>query len=342
MIRMNLQNAISTVAHHHDLSANTMHAVMDQIMTGKATPAQIGGLLVGLSMKGETVNEIAAAAEVMRTLATTIDIEGDHIVDTCGTGGDGAHTFNISTASAFVAAAAGAKVAKHGNRSISSQSGSADLLAAAGVNIMLSAEKVKQCIDHIGIGFMFAQTHHSAMKYAIGVRRDLAMPTIFNLLGPLTNPAHAPNQVLGVFAKKWLTPIAQVLKQLGSHHVLVVHANDGLDEISIGAPTHIAELKNGTITNFCLCPEDIGLTRADTKLLAVNDAEHSLTVINDVFTGKQGPARDSVVLNAGAAIYAAGLTGTLNDGIKRAQLYIDNGGAQQKLAALVNFSQSLP
>ncbi len=337
---MNLTSALKIIIQKRDLSSEEMTAVMQQIMTGEATPAQIGGFLVGLQMKGETVTEIAAAAKVMRSLATPVNIIGEHIVDTCGTGGDGASTFNVSTASAFVVAAAGAKVAKHGNRSISSSSGSADVLEAARVNLNITPEQVKHCIDTIGVGFMFAQKHHSAMKHAIGPRKEMGVRTIFNLLGPLTNPAQAPCQVLGVFDLKWVEPMAQVLKELGSQHVLVVHADDGLDEISIGSKTHVSELKDGTITNYVIEPEDFGLERHDIDHLAVEDAQQSLALIEEIFAGKIGPARDIVVLNAGAAIYAADLTTNLADGIKQAQTLIDNGQAQQKLDALIACSNA--
>ena len=332
---MNLSSAIKSVIQKHDLSREEMSAVMEQIMTGKATPAQIGGFLVGLQMKGETITEIAAAAEVMRSLATPVEISGDHVVDTCGTGGDGASTFNVSTASAFVVAAAGAKVAKHGNRSISSSSGSADVLEAAGVNLDITAEQVKACIDEIGVGFMFAQKHHGAMKFAIGPRREMGVRTVFNLLGPLTNPAQAKRQVLGVYDKKWVEPMAHVLKVLGSEHVLVVHAEDGLDEISIGSDSYVAELNNGEVSSYIVRPEDFGLQRHDIGVLAVTDAKQSLSIIKEIFAGKLGPARDIVVLNAGAAIYAADLATSLADGIKIAQEQIDNGNAQRKLDALI-------
>lgn len=335
---MNIQSAIKTVIDKRDLSNDEMTDVMQQIMTGEATSAQIGGFLVGLQMKGETVTEITAAATVMRNLATPVEINRDHVVDTCGTGGDGASTFNVSTASAFVVAAAGATVAKHGNRSISSSSGSADVLEAAGVNLEISADQVKNCIETTGIGFMFAQKHHGAMKHAIGPRREMAVRTIFNLLGPLTNPARAQRQVLGVFDKQWVEPMAHVLKALGSQHVLVVHAEDGLDEISIGASTFVAELNNGEITSYTIQPEDFGLSRSDIKQLAVSNAQQSLTIITDIFAGKQGPARDIVVLNAGAAIYAADLVSSLAEGVKQAQVVIDNGQVQQKLDALVSCS----
>lgn len=337
---MNLPAAIKAVIGHQDLSAEDMQSVMQQIMTGEATPSQIGGFLVGLQMKGETISEIAAAASVMRSLATPVNITAQHIVDTCGTGGDGASTFNVSTACAFVVAAAGAKVAKHGNRSISSSSGSADVLEAAGVNLDISADKVAESINQIGVGFMFAQKHHGAMKHAIGPRKEMAVRTIFNLLGPLTNPAKAPHQVLGVFDKKWVQPMAHVLKELGSQHVLVVHAEDGLDEISIGADTYVAELKDGQVSTYSLKPEDYGINKQDIGQLAVNNAQESLAIIQGVFDGVQGPARDIVVLNAGAAIYAANLSPTLKEGISLAQDVIDKGLAKQKLDDFVAFTNS--
>ncbi|MBL1319755.1 MAG: anthranilate phosphoribosyltransferase [Methylophaga sp.] len=338
---MNIQSAIKAVIDKRDLSNDEMTDVMQQIMTGEATPAQIGGFLVGLQMKGETVIEIAAAASVMRSLASPVNISGDHIVDTCGTGGSGdAKTFNVSTASAFVVAAAGATVAKHGNRSISSNSGSADVLEAAGVNLEITPEQVQHCIETIGIGFMFAQKHHGAMKHAIGPRREMAVRTIFNLLGPLTNPARAQRQVLGVFDKQWVEPMAHVLKALDSKHVLIVHAEDGLDEISIGSTTSVAELKNGEVTTYSIQPEDFNLTRSNIDQFNVNNAQESLNIIKDVFAGELGAARDIVVLNAGAAIYAADLVNTLADGVKLAQTHIDNGNAQKKLDALVAINNS--
>jgi anthranilate phosphoribosyltransferase len=337
---MNLPAAIKSVIAKQDLSYEQMSSVMKLIMTGEASPAQIGGFLVGLQMKGETVIEIAAAAKVMRSLATPVNITGNHVVDTCGTGGDGASTFNVSTASAFVVAAAGGKVAKHGNRSISSSSGSADVLEAAGVNLDITPDQVKHCIDTVGVGFMFAQKHHGAMKFAIGPRREMGVRTVFNLLGPLTNPAQTPNQVLGVFDKQWVEPMAHVLKQLGSHHVLIVHADDGLDEISIGSATSVSELKDGEITSYSIQPEDFGLKRCDIGQLAVDNAQQSLAIIKAIFAGQQGPARDIVVLNAGAAIYAADLVPSLAEGIKQAQVQIDNGNAQAKFDALIACSNS--
>lgn len=337
---MKLSTAIKSVMQRRDLSSEDMMDVMQKIMTGQATSAQIGGFLVGLQMKGETITEIAAAAKVMRSLVTPVEITGDHIVDTCGTGGDGASTFNVSTASAFVVAAAGAKVAKHGNRSITSSSGSADVLEAAGINLDITPTQVKNCIDSFGVCFMFAQKHHGAMKYASGPRNEMGVRTIFNLLGPLTNPAKAKRQVLGVYDRQWVEPMAHVLKELGSEHVLIVHAEDGLDEISIGSESYVAELKNGEVTTYTICPEDFGLQRHNISGLSVANANESLSVIKSIFAGEAGPARDIVVLNAGAAIYAADLTTTLAEGIKLAQIQLDNGGAQQKLDALITASNA--
>jgi anthranilate phosphoribosyltransferase len=338
---MDLPTALANVVEYHDLNVADMEAVMRLIMTGQATPAQIGGFLVGLRMKGETVDEIVAAARVMRELATHVEISGPHLVDTCGTGGDGASTFNISTASALVAAAAGARVAKHGNRSVSSSSGSADVLEAAGVRLDLTAQQVAACIEQVGVGFLFAPQHHSAMKHAIGPRREMRIRTLFNLLGPLTNPAGAPNQVLGVFSAVWVEPLARVLKQLGSEHVLVVHAEDGLDEISIAAPTRVAELKDGEITVYTVSPEDFGLHRTDLSALTVDSAGQSLALIKSVLQDQPGPALDIVKLNAGAAIYAAGLTQTLAEGVELAAEVISNGKARQTLDSLVRVSNNL-
>ncbi|NNG12887.1 MAG: anthranilate phosphoribosyltransferase [Halobacteria archaeon] len=337
---MDMQTAIRAVTEHRDLDPAEMEAVMRLIMTGQATPAQIGGFLVGLRMKGESVDEIAAAARVMRELAAHVDISGPHLVDTCGTGGDAASTFNISTASALVTAAAGARVAKHGNRSVSSSSGSADVLEAAGVRLDLTPQQVAACIGQVGVGFLFAPQHHSAMRHAIGPRKEMGVRTVFNLLGPLTNPAGAPNQVLGVFSDDWVEPLAQVLKQLGSEHVLVVHAEDGLDEISIGAPTHVAELKDGKISVYSVTPEDFGLQRGDIASLVVGDARQSLAMIRGVLENQAGPARDIVMLNAGAAIYAAGLASSLADGVARAGEVLQSGKAKETLEALVRASNA--
>jgi anthranilate phosphoribosyltransferase len=336
---MDMPAAIRAAIERRNLSAAEMREVMRLIMSGAATPAQIGGFLVGLRMKGETVEEIAAAAEVMRELATRVTVTGAHLVDTCGTGGDGVSTFNISTAAAFVVAAAGGRVAKHGNRSVSSKSGSADVLEAAGVNLELTPEQVARCVNEIGVGFMFAPKHHAAMRHAIGPRREMGVRTIFNLLGPLTNPAGAPNQVLGVFAAHWVEPLAEVLQRLGSRHVLVVHAEDGLDEISIGAPTRAAELKDGRVRVFTMQPEQFGMARADVRRLGVTSPAASLAVIQAVLDNQAGAARDIVVLNAGAAIYVAGLAPDLAAGVKTAAVVIASGAAKAKLSALVALSR---
>jgi len=338
---MDMQSAIRSVLDKQGLSRDDMTAVMRLIMTGEATPAQIGGFLVGLRMKGETVDEITAAASVMRELASGVKVDGDHVVDIVGTGGDGINTFNISTASTFVVAAAGGTVAKHGNRSVSSKSGSADLLEAAGVNLDLSPEQVGQCIKEVGVGFMFAPKHHSAMKHAIGPRKEMAVRTIFNVLGPLTNPAGAPNQLLGVFSDELVEPLAEVLNALGSNHVLVVHSADGMDEISIADDTHVAELKNGAITTYTITPEQFGLERGKLEYLQVDGAEQSLEVIKSAFANTPGAARDIVIINAGAAIYAADLVDSLEDGVNKAKEIIASGAAQTKLDELVKLSNSL-
>ncbi|MDV3238746.1 MAG: anthranilate phosphoribosyltransferase [Gammaproteobacteria bacterium] len=338
---MDMQAAIRAITEGRDLSHADMTDVMRLIMTGQATPAQIGGFLIGMRMKGETVDELAAAAEVMRELAARVEVDGPHLVDIVGTGGDGSSTFNISTASTFVVAAAGGRVAKHGNRAVSSKSGSADLLEAAGVKLDLQPEQVRRCIDEVGVGFMFAPMHHSAMKHAVGPRKEMAVRTLFNLLGPLTNPAGAPHQVLGVFSSEWVRPVAEVLKRLGSVHALVVHSQDGMDEISVAAPTEVAELKDGRIVTYQIVPEDFGLPRSDMGALKVADACESLAIIEGVLAGKPGPARDIVLLNAGAAIYAADLVDTLAAGVQRAAEVIDSGAAREKLAALVRVSNSV-
>jgi len=338
---MDMQAAIKTVLARKDLSADEMNDVMRIIMTGEATPAQIGGFLVGLRMKGETVDEIASAAKVMRELATGVKVTGDHVVDIVGTGGDGSNTFNISTACTFVVAAAGGTVAKHGNRSVSSKSGSADLLEAAGVKLDLNSEQVAKCINEVGVGFMFAPMHHSAMKHAIGPRKEMAVRTIFNVLGPLTNPAGAPNQLLGVFEDALVEPLAEVLNKLGSNHVMVVHSQDGMDEISIGAETKVSELKDGKVTSYTISPEEFGFTKTNISELAVNGAEESLAVIKKVLDNEAGPAKDIVMFNAGAAIYVAGLADSLKAGIEKAEKVIASGAAKAKLEALVELSNNM-
>ena len=337
---MDIQQALQKVLNNKNLTIDEMCDVMRLIMSGKTTEAQLGGFLIGLRCKGETIDEIAAAVQVMRELATKVVINGQHVIDTCGTGGDGANTFNISTTCAFVVAAAGGQVAKHGNRSVSSSCGSADLLEAAGVSLDLSVEKVTQCVNELGVGFLFAPKHHGAMKHTIKVRKEMGVRTLFNLLGPLSNPAGAPNQLIGVFAKEWVEPIAQVLKKLGSHHVLVVHADDGLDEISIASDTTIAELKEGEIFTYTISPEQFGFKRISLTELAVVDAESSLVMVNSVLDNKSGPARDIVILNAGAAIYAANITDSLAAGIKKAAQVIASGAARSKFDALIAYSKT--
>lgn len=338
---MDIRTAIGKVINRQDLSESEMQAVMRAIMQGQASAAQIGGFLVGLRMKGETVTEITAAARVMRELATRVEIEHPHLVDIVGTGGDESHTFNISTTAAFVIAAAGGKVAKHNNRSVSSKSGSADVLEAAGVRLELTPSQVRQCIDRLGVGFMFAPLHHQAMKHAIGPRRELATRTIFNLLGPLTNPAAAPNELLGVFSKELLVPMTQVLQQLGARQVLAVHSEDGMDEISISAATDVAELKEGVISCYQITPEQFGIPRGELSGIKVNDTAESLQLMQQVLDDQTGAARNIVTLNAGAAIYVAGLTADLKAGIDLADQVITNGSARQKLQDLIRLSNEL-
>lgn len=332
---MEIQAAIKSVMGRQDLSVDEMSSIMQQIMTGECTSSQIGGFLVGLRMKGETVDELAAAARVMRELSTRVEVGCDYLVDTAGTGGDSSGSFNISTASAIVAAAAGAHVAKHGNRSMTSNSGSADVLEAAGVKLDISPAQIGECIEQVGVGFMFAPAHHGAMKHAIGPRREMAVRTVFNVLGPLTNPAGAPNQLIGVFDDELVELIAQVLQQLGSRHVMVVHAEDGMDEIGISSPTHVAELKNGEVSSYTITPSDFGMETASLEELKVDSAEQSLATIQAVLAGQAGAAGDIVCLNAGAAIYVSGRAESLAAGIEAARSAISSGKAAEALQNLV-------
>jgi anthranilate phosphoribosyltransferase len=322
-----------------DLTEAEMTAMMAHIMSGQATPTQIAGLLIALRMKGETVVELTAAAKVMRQLATPVDVPNTHLVDIVGTGGDQAQTFNISTASAFVVAAAGGKVAKHGGRAASSCSGSADVLEAVGVNLNLTPQQIAECIKQIGVGFLFAPKYHSAMQYVSNTRRELGVRTLFNLLGPLTNPAGAKYQVMGVFDAAWLEPCAQVLQHLGLVHALVVHADDGLDEISINAATEITELKAQTIKRYRITPELFGLQRASLAEIQIQTIEESLKLLKDALNNVSGAARDIVALNAGAAMYVAGLSTDLTSGVQRALAIIASGTARQKLQDLIIFTQ---
>jgi anthranilate phosphoribosyltransferase len=334
------KQALEQVLAGRDLSHADMLALMQQVMSGELTPAQIAGLVIALRVKGESVDEITAAATVMRALSTKVDIaESPYLIDTCGTGGDGIQTFNVSTVSAFVAAAAGAKVAKHGGRSVSSSCGSADVLEALGVNVNLTPAQVAKCVAEIGIGFMFAPNHHSAMKHAAPVRRELGVRTIFNLLGPLTNPANSKRQLMGVFSKDLTLTLAKVLQNLGSEHVLVVHGADGMDEISFTGDTFVAELKDGKISEYTLNPAQFGLTLHALKSIRVESAQESKAMILDVLhgktsAGKASAARDIVLLNAGAAIYVAGLQASIHAGIEHAAQVIDSGQALAKLNAL--------
>ena len=338
---MNYAQTLSKLIERKDLPFSEMRELMESIMGGQLTPAQIAAVLIALRIKGETVDEIAAAAQVMRELSTKVNVKpSSHLIDTCGTGGDGAQTFNISTASALVAAAAGAQVAKHGGRSVSSTCGSADVLEKLGVNVNLTPEQVAQCVNKIGVGFMFAPNHHSAMKHAAPVRRELGVRTLFNLLGPLTNPAGAKNQVMGVFQRNLTTKLAQVLQQLGSQHVLVVHGADGMDEISISGATYIAELKNGKISEYTVQPQDFGLHISPLDSIRVANADEARSMLLAVLDNQQGAARDIVQLNAGAAIYVAGLSSTLPEGVKKAGEFIANGAAKNKLEQLGELSNS--
>ena len=338
---MDMPSAIGQVMEGQDLSAEEMLSVMRLIMSGEATDAQIGGFLVALRLKGETVDEISAAAMVMRELATPVDVDTKGLVDTCGTGGSGSNKFNVSTASAFVAAAAGARVAKHGNRGASSKSGSADLLEAAGAEVVLTPEQVARCIENIGVGFLFAVSHHGAMKHAIGPRREMVVRTIFNALGPLTNPAGAKRQVLGVYSPHLVRPIADVLVNLGSEHVLVVHSEDGLDEISISAPTYVAELKDGSVEEYQIGPEDFGLTPSPLSELVINDSNESLAMVRRALSSEHAGASNMVALNAGAAIYASGKAHSLKAGVDMAQDAIGSGLAGEKLKDFAAFTRQV-
>lgn len=338
---MNIKEALTAVVGGQNLSSSQMQAVMRQIMTGQATDAQIGGLLVGLRMKGETVDEISAAASVMRELATPVDINASNAVDIVGTGGDGANLFNVSSACAFVVAAAGGTVAKHGNRSVSSSSGSADLLEAAGLKLDLTPEQIARSIDEVGLGFMFAPQHHSAMKHAIGPRKEMAMRTIFNVLGPLTNPAGVKHYLLGVFDKALCLPLAQALQTLGAKHAMVVHAQDGLDEISLSGETYVAELKDGVVSEYVISPETVGLKSSTLEGLQVESTAASLALINSAFSGENDKAMAIIALNAGAALYVADTVESLREGVEKAKEVMLSGAAARKMAEVAAFSQGL-
>lgn len=340
---MNIQEALTAITGSIDLDRNQMADVMRLVMAGEATNAQIGGLLVALRMKGETTQEIAGAAQVMRELATPVTPSVDNLVDLVGTGGDGANLFNVSTAASFVVAAAGANVAKHGNRGVSSSSGSSDVLEHLGMPLDLTPEQVARAIDEVGVGFMFAPAHHSAMRHAIGPRKELGMRTIFNVLGPLTNPAGVKRQVVGVFSQDLCVPIAEVLKLLGAEHVMVVHSEDGLDEISIAARTHVTELRAGNIDSYHIGPEEFSIEMQDLEGLSVNGAAASAQLIKAALAGDDAPsarkAASMLALNAGATIYVADVAATLADGVAMAEDALASGLAAQKLQQFIDFTQ---
>jgi anthranilate phosphoribosyltransferase len=344
---MNIQQALARIVAGEHLAREEMAAVMRQIMTGDATDAQIGGLLIALRMKGERIEEIAGAAGVMRELATPVEVADEHLVDLVGTGGDGANLFNVSTAACFVVAASGAKVAKHGNRSVSSTSGSSDVLEALGVPLDLSPPQVARAIDEVGLGFMFAPAHHAAMRYAVGPRRELGLRTLFNLLGPLTNPAGVKRQLLGVFDAALCEPLAAALAALGSVHAMVVHSDDGLDEISIAAPTQVSELKDGRVTSYRLDPGDFDLAADSLDGLQVNSADASARLIRAALDSGDAPdndvdkARRIITLNAGATIYVSGVTGRLADGMAMAEDLVATGLAMEKLRAFVDLTRMM-
>lgn len=338
---MNIQAAIRAVVAHEDLAFADMQSVMRTIMAGDATPAQIAGLLIGLRMKGETIDEIAAAASVMRELAQHVDVGLAPLIDTCGTGGDGIGTFNISTAAAFVIAAAGGYIAKHGNRAASGASGSADVLEAAGARIDLNPREVAACVREVGVGFMFAPSHHGATRHAAGPRRELGTRTLFNVLGPLTNPANASVQLMGVFDRSWVARGAEVLGRLGVTRALVVCAEDGMDEISIASDSHVAELRDGLVHCHTIDPRALGIARQPLEALAARDPQASLAHIHAVYANEAGPARDIVALNAGAAIYIAGLASDLAGGVNQARELIASGAARDRFERFIAATNAL-
>ena len=340
---MDMKQALNRIASNLDLSRDEMKDVMRIVMNGEATDAQIGAFLMGLRLKSETIDEITGATEVMRELATKVSINASPLVDIVGTGGDGANLFNVSSASSFVVAAAGGFVAKHGNRGVSSKSGSADLIEKAGINLDMKPEEVARCVEQIGVGFMFAPAHHGAMKHAIGPRRELGCRTIFNILGPMTNPAGVARQLIGVFTRELCRPMAEVMQRLGAEHIMVVCSKDGLDEISLATVTHVAELKDGEITEYDLTPEDLGLNSQSLVGLTVDSSDESLKLIKAAFGRNHDEttekARDMIALNAGAAIYVAGLAKTAKEGVDMALDAMGSGLAAGKMSELADFSQ---
>jgi len=336
-----IKQALPLIINQQDLTRDAMRDVMRQIMSGGASDAQIGAFLVALRIKGESIDEITGAVEVMRELVIGVEIYGDNLVDIVGTGGDESNLFNVSTASTFVVAAAGGRVAKHGNRSVSSKSGAADVLEAAGVNLNLNAEQVAQCVDQIGVGFMYAPSHHSAMKHAVGPRKELALRTIFNILGPMTNPAAVKRQLIGVYDRALCRPMAEVLGRLGAEHVMVVHSADGLDEISIAAETFVAEFKDGLLTEYSVFPDDYFNERQSLSGLSVLDARESLAIMTSALGGELPAAANLIALNAGAALYVAGCAESIQDGFVMAQQSIMSGAASAKIDQLVMLTNSI-
>lgn len=338
---MNITDALESLVNHEDLSFEDSSALFNKAMQGELSDAQFAGLLMGLRVKGETADELAGAAATMRSLSVKVEVSGEHLVDTCGTGGSGgAKLFNISTASAFVAAASGAQVAKHGNRAMSSKSGSADVLEAAGVSLNLTPAQVAQCIRELGVGFMFAQAHHSAMRHAAVPRRELGIRTMMNVLGPMTNPANAKNQIIGVFAPAWQSRMIEVLRTLGSERALTVHSS-GLDEFSIASPATVVELHNGEVRDYQVTPEEVGLKTQPIEGLTCSSPESSLSLIREALTVVDSPAAKIVAFNAGAALYVAGVTNTIKSGVELAQTTISERKAAERLSALADLSQSL-
>ena len=338
---MNIQEAINLISSSIDLSKEEMSSIMTEILEGRTTDAQIGAFLIALSIKGETIDEVVGAVNVMRKLSSKVHTDVPDIIDTCGTGGSGIGIFNVSTTSAFLASSCGAKVAKHGNRSATRKSGSADLLEAAGVSLSLSPEAVASCIKEVGLGFMFAPAHHSAMKHVIGPRKEIGQKSIFNILGPLTNPASAKRQVLGVYDKKWMLPMAEVLRELGSQHLMIVHAKDGLDEISIAAPTHVVEMKEKEILEYEVCPEDFNFKTSSLDSLKVNSPIESLKMAKLALKGEHKQASEMVSMAAGAALYVSGVADSLHSGIDQARSSLQDEGGVEKLNQLVEFSKKL-
>jgi len=341
---MDIQTALGRISEMQDLSTEEMVAVMRQIMSAGATDVQIGAFLLGLRMKGETIDEITGGVQVLREFASGVEVSGPNLVDIVGTGGDGANLFNVSTAACFVVAAAGGRVAKHGNRSVSSNSGSADVLEAAGVRLDITPEQVTQCVNELGVGFMFAVMHHSAMRHVSVARKELGMRTLFNILGPMSNPAGVSRQLIGVYDRALCRPITEVLQRLGSEHVMVVHSGDGLDEISLAADTHVAELKNDQIREYSLQPEQLGMQRESLHDLAVDGIDSSLQLLTSALAGEKDArsqkAVNLVALNAGSALYVAGIADTIKDGVALASVTLASGAALQKLQQLADMTRA--